>query len=129
MHGMIIETGRREEMVDITDMVRDVIGKSGKKDGLCIAFSPHTTAALTINENADDDVKTDMVRFLGKLIPESEEFRHSEGNSDAHIKASLVGNSVAIIVENGKMVLGKWQGIMLAEFDGPRRRNVYVKII
>jgi secondary thiamine-phosphate synthase enzyme len=118
----------REEMVDITRDVEKAIPESG--DGICVLFTQHTTCGLTINENADPDVKSDMLGFLQRLIPQYEpNFKHFEHNSDAHIKSSLVGSSVTIPFEGGKLVLGRWQGIYLCEFDGPRERKVVVQIV
>ena len=129
MEVFSVSTPSREVLVDITSQVRKAVSKSGIKNGFCIVFVPHTTAGVTINENADPSVKTDITDFLGKLIPCSAGFSHSEGNSDAHIKSSLVGCSETIMIEKGSLVLGTWQGICFAEFDGPRSRKVYVKII
>lgn len=122
-----MRTNQRECMIDITDGVREALARTGAGDGVAVAFVPHTTAALTINENADPDVAVDMLAHLAKLAPADPAFRHAEGNADAHIKASLVGPSVAIIVEGGAPKLGRWQGIFLCEFDGPRTREVWVR--
>jgi secondary thiamine-phosphate synthase enzyme len=121
-----VKTSKRNEIIDITSIVEDAVAKSKVKVGICTVFCPHTTAALTINENADPNVKHDILAKLSRMIPEHENYSNSEGNSDAHIKASLVGNSVSVIVEDGKLMLGTWQGIMFCEFDGPRSRNVYI---
>lgn len=115
-------------MIDITEEVKSAIKSSGIKDGICTVFVPHTTAGVTINENADPDVKDDIIRGLDEIIPNIR-FKHMEGNSDAHIKSVLVGNSVNLIVENGEIQLGTWQGIYFCEFDGPRSRKVYIKVI
>lgn len=123
-----INTPAREVMVDITDMVMKEIKKSGVADGLCVIFVPHTTAGITINENADPTVKEDVIVALEKIIPNLR-FKHTEGNSDAHIKASLMGSSVTLIIENGMPFLGTWQGIYFCEFDGPRKRRVYIKFL
>jgi len=117
----------RSEFIDITSEVQRIVSKSKIKSSLCTVFCPHTTAGLTINENADSDVVADIINHLNKLVPESG-FKHSEGNSDAHIKASLMGSSLNIIIENGKLVLGTWQGIYFCEFDGPRERKVFVNV-
>jgi secondary thiamine-phosphate synthase enzyme len=106
-----------------------VLRANGWQDGILVVYTPHTTSAVTINENADPDVQRDMNSFLSKLIPNLSEFRHAEGNSDSHIKSSLIGCSETIIVENGNMVLGTWQGIYFCEFDGPRTRKVHLKFI
>jgi len=123
-----INTHSRESMIDITEEVKSAIKLSGIKDGICTVFVPHTTAGVTINENADPDVKDDIIRGLDEIIPNIR-FKHMEGNSDAHIKSALVGNSVNLIVENGEIQLGTWQGIYFCEFDGPRSRKVYIKVI
>ena len=119
----------RCEMIDVTSRIQDIIIESGVKDGICVAFVPHTTAGITINENADPDVKLDMLNGMSKIIPQSFGFVHMEGNSDSHIKSSFVGASEHLIIENGRLLLGTWQGIYFCEFDGPRSRKVYVKII
>ena len=123
-----IKTKNRTEMVDITSMVQIEVEKSGVTEGICAIFVPHTTAAVTINEGADPDVCRDIIQKLNALVPSNAGYRHSEGNSDSHIKASLVGSSVNVLVEEGQMVLGTWQKIFFCEFDGPRSRKVYVKI-
>ncbi|MGQ4875605.1 MAG: secondary thiamine-phosphate synthase enzyme YjbQ [Promethearchaeia archaeon] len=127
-----VSTPSREILIDITEKIRNVVRKSGIEDGVCRIFVPHTTAGITINENADPSVKSDIISFLNKLIPQSGRlgysFRHMEGNSDAHIKASLIGPSLDLIIHEGRILLGTWQGIMFAEFDGPRNRKIYVQI-
>lgn len=123
-----VETGKTC-MIDITSKVRDVIRRSGVCDGICIIFSMHTTAGITINENADPDVKTDMLYGLDKAFPIRDEYRHAEGNSHAHLRTSCVGPSTTVIVSDGEPVLGTWQGIYLCEFDGPRTRKVAVKVL
>ena len=125
-----IETRARSQLVDITDDVRAAVRESGVDSGLCVVYVPHTTAAVTINEGADPDVAGDLSRHLASLVPEGcREFRHSEGNSDAHVKAALVGPSVTLIVEGGLPLLGTWQRIFFCEFDGPRRRRYRVKVV
>lgn len=120
-----IRTRSREEMVDITDEVRAKLRESGAKEGVCTLFSQHTTCGLTVNENADPDVQRDMLQHLRKLIPQhNQNFRHAEENSDAHIKTTLVGTSVAVPFAEGDLLLGRWQGIFLCEFDGARERKV-----
>lgn len=123
-----LKTLKREVLVNITSEVSKIVHKSGTKEGVCRIFVPHTTAGITINENADPAVMRDIISFLGSLIPQSARFAHMEGNSDAHIKSSLTGPSLDIIIHNGSLVLGTWQGLMFAEYDGPRNRRVYVQI-
>lgn len=115
-------------MIDITAKVQEAITSMKCKDGICIVFAPHTTAAVTINENADSSVVRDLLYGLEKMVPERG-YSHSEGNSPAHIKSSIVGCSKEVLIEDGKLILGTWQGIYFCEFDGPRRRNVFVKMI
>jgi secondary thiamine-phosphate synthase enzyme len=124
-----ITTKAREEFRDITKEVRALIGKSGVVNGVAHLWSMHTTCALTVNEGADPDVKSDMVRFLNELIPQDSDFDHAEGNSDSHIKTSLFGPGLTLLIENGEPVLGTWQAIYLAEWDGPRDRMVALQII
>ncbi|HBB71230.1 MAG TPA: hypothetical protein DCZ71_01320 [Ruminococcus sp.] len=116
-------------LMDITQEVTEAIKESGVNEGICVVYCPHTTAAITINENADPDVKTDFIAGLDKIFPDFEIFRHAEGNSDAHLKSSAVGASETIIISGGKPLLGTWQGIYFCEFDGPRKRRFYVKIM
>lgn len=117
-------------MIDITDRAETIVRGSGKNEGVGVLFTQHTTCGLTINENADPDVQSDMLGFLNRLIPQFDpNFNHFEHNSDAHIKSSLVGSSVTVLFENGRLSLGRWQGIYLCEFDGPRERKVLLKII
>lgn len=118
-----------EGLVDITKEVREAVKESGVDEGICVVFCPHTTGAITINENADPDVKSDFILGMDKIFPDMKEFRHAEGNSDAHLKSSSVGASETIIITNGKPILGTWQGIYFCEFDGPRRRKFYVKLL
>ena len=125
---IFVKTNKRIEMVDITSSVQEQIENAGLVDGICMVFIPHTTAGVTINEGADPDVCIDIIRKLNELAPPDEGYRHREGNSDSHIKTSLVGGSVSVIVEKGHLLLGTWQKIFLCEFDGPRSRKVYVKI-
>ena len=125
-----VTTRLRNEMIDITPTVARIVRESGVRDGMCVVFVPHTTAAVTINENADPDVKHDLLKKLAELVPQRESYyRHNEGNSDAHVKTSLFGLSVTVIIEDGRLVLGTWQGIQFCEFDGPRTRSVYVKVL
>jgi secondary thiamine-phosphate synthase enzyme len=120
---------RREDFYNITPQVREAVSKSGVTDGIVVIFCPHTTAGITINENADPDVAHDLLVGLNKAFPDRSEFRHGEGNSAAHLKASAVGSSATVIIENGKPLLGTWQGLYFCEFDPPRNRKFYVKII
>ena len=124
-----VKTDSHTQMKDITRLIQDEVGKSGVKDGLCVVFTPHTTAAVTINENADPDVVRDLNMELGKIIPWEDGYHHIEGNSAAHLKSSLVGASEHIIIEDGRLLLGTWQGIYFCEYDGPRSRKVIVKIM
>ena len=121
-----VSTLRRTQLVPITSQIAVVIANMGWKDGVITIFVPHTTAGVTINENADPDVARDMELFSDELVPQSHRFRHSEGNSDSHIKASFYGSSVQVIIRNGTIWLGTWQGIYFCEFDGPRERKVYL---
>ena len=123
-----VKTNRREELVDVTRQIREIVSNSGIKNGSLVLFVPHTTAAITINENADPTVPSDIINSLKKISPILPEFRHMEGNSDAHVKSSLIGCSQETIIENGQLVLGTWQGIFFCEFDGPRHRKMYVKV-
>jgi secondary thiamine-phosphate synthase enzyme len=116
-------------MTDITRQVQEVVREEGLEDGVCNIFVPHTTCGLAINENADPDVKRDIIAKLDDAVPESFPYRHSEGNSPAHIKAVLVGPALAVFVEGGALQLGTWQGIYLCEYDGPRQREVWVKTL
>ena len=125
MGSILVKTSERDELVDITDRVATLLQSEGRVDGVCMIFSRHTTCGVTINENADPDVKHDMLLFLRELIPQYYKgFKHFEHNSDAHIKTSLVGSSVLVPFESGKLLLGRWQGVFLCEFDGPRERTV-----
>lgn len=119
----------RQNFYNITSNVERAIKESGVTDGICTVFCPHTTAGVTINENADPDVVHDLLFALDKTYPDREEFRHAEGNSSAHLKASVMGSSITVIVEKGKLILGTWQGIYFCEFDGPRIRKYYVKVM
>lgn len=129
MEKISIRTGSREGMIDITEQVEALV-PSDIREGLCTVFCEHTTAALTVNENADPDVKSDIRSVLDRLIPFNQpEFRHAEGNSAAHVKSSLIGCSVTVPVKDGRLYLGRWQGIYFCEFDGPRQRTVSVWFI
>ena len=129
MEIVTFETTGRYQMIDITSTVRAYVKRSGIKDGVCFVFVPHTTAAVTINENADPDVVHDILSTLSKLVPYKDNYRHIEGNSDAHVKASLMGNTATVIVSNGDLVLGTWQSLFFCEFDGPRRRRLMIKAV
>ncbi len=124
-----VRTSTQTEFIDITRSVQEAVKKTGVKDGVCIIFIPHTTAAVTINENADPSVIHDIVMEMNKIVPFKDQYHHMEGNSPAHIKTSLVGCSEIVFVESGKLVLGTWQGIFFCEFDGPRNRKVHVKVV
>jgi secondary thiamine-phosphate synthase enzyme len=126
-----VKTPKREVLVNITSDIDKIVKNSNINEGVCRIFVPHTTAGITINENADPAVMSDIINFLQILIPQSGgkyAFRHMEGNSDAHIKSSLTGPSLDILIHNGRLILGTWQGIMFSEYDGPRNRRVYVQI-
>lgn len=130
LHTESVRTTQRNQMIDITSRVEALLRQSHVTDGMAIVFVPHTTAAVTINENADPDVKSDLLQKLSTLIPKHEPYyQHDEGNSDSHLKTSLVGNSVTVLIESGRLVLGRWQGIYFCEFDGPRERKMQVKIV
>jgi secondary thiamine-phosphate synthase enzyme len=130
LQALAVRTATRNEMVDVTDRLAKLVRSNNVLEGMLIAYVPHTTAAVTINENADPDVRHDMLRKLETLIPKHEEYyRHAEGNSDSHVKTSLVGNSVTVLVERGRLLLGRWQGIYFCEFDGPREREMHVKVV
>jgi secondary thiamine-phosphate synthase enzyme len=124
-----ISTRARTEFIDITSLVQQIVRKSGVHQGICYLYVPHTTAALTINENADPSVQQDLLMEINKVIPFQDHYSHAEGNSAAHIKASLFGNALFVFIEANTLVLGTWQGIYFCEFDGARRRKVYVKIV
>lgn len=128
MRKISVKTERREQMVDITKPVAKAVAELGATDGVATVFCPHTTAAITINENADPDVQRDILTYLAGLIPREAGFQHSEGNSDSHIKTVLTGPSTQVIVQNGRLLLGTWQGIYLCEFDGPRTREVWIYV-
>ena len=124
-----VKTHSRTEMIDITDDVQAALREAGVRDGFCMVFVPHTTAAVTINENADPTVKDDMLKVINNIIPWDDGYRHLEGNSAAHIKSTLVGASELVAVAGGKLQLGTWQGLFFCEFDGPRRRKVHLHVI
>jgi len=124
-----IRTNSRVELIDITDRVQAIVTKSKIKDGVCLVFCPHTTAGLTINENADPSVRKDIVNALNKLIPANAGYAHIEGNADSHIKSSLFGSSLTVFIEGGQIAFGTWQGIYFCESDGPRSREAWVKVM
>jgi len=124
-----LSTHDRVQLIDITRRVEAVVKESGIDEGVCVIFVPHTTAGVTINENADPDVVADMIQVVNKTVPFQDHYRHGEGNSAAHIKSSLFGPSLTLLVASGGLVLGAWQGIYFAEFDGPRSRTFFVKVI
>lgn len=123
-----VSSSSQVQLIDITDAVASVVGENNIKDGTCFVYVPHTTAAVTINENADPSVVSDIITALGKIVPDKLDYEHAEGNSPAHIKSSIIGSSVSVFIQNAKLVLGTWQGIYFCEFDGPRERKVYVKV-
>jgi secondary thiamine-phosphate synthase enzyme len=130
METIIVQSKQREEMIEITAKVEKLLRETSQPEGVCVLFTQHTTCGLTINENADPDVKRDMLKWLNDKIPQFyADFRHFEQNSDAHIKSSLMGSSVTVPFAEGKLLLGRWQGIYLCEFDGARERKVLLKII
>jgi len=129
MKEINIRTNSHVEMIDITASVQAAVNEKNLQSGYCIVFTPHTTAAVTINENADPDVPRDIIAALEKAVPQNAPYRHSEGNSPAHVKSSLVGASETVLIENGRLVLGTWQSIFFCEFDGPRTRRVLIKVI
>jgi secondary thiamine-phosphate synthase enzyme len=124
-----VRSREREQLIDITGQVQRCIDRSGIIDGIVVLYVPHTTAAVTINENADPDVTRDILYKLHKEIPQQDGYHHGEGNSDAHIKSSIVGASIQVIIADGRLLLGTWQGIYFCEFDGPRTRRLYIKVI
>jgi secondary thiamine-phosphate synthase enzyme len=129
LHRINIQTESRVEFQNITSRVESAIAKSNIKNGICHVTTLHTTAGITINENADPDVVTDLILWLDSVAPQLARYRHREGNSPAHIKASIVGSSATIVIENGRLLLGTWQGIFFCEFDGPRNRTVFIRCI
>jgi len=129
MERVTLKTASRIDLIDITAKIEAAIAKAKVKDGVCFIFCPHTTAGLTINENADPSVRRDIINALNKLVPEGAGYTHSEGNADSHIKSSLFGSSLTAFVEGGQLALGTWQGIYFCEGDGPRSREVWIKIV
>ncbi|MDR3131207.1 MAG: secondary thiamine-phosphate synthase enzyme YjbQ [Treponema sp.] len=129
LSSFTINTSRKDEWLNISGEVRAIVAASGVAEGICVVFAAHTTAAVTVNENADPDVPRDVLLALDSISPDRREFRHSEGNSAAHTKTSLIGPSITLIVTGGAPLLGTWQGIWFNEYDGPRTRNVWVRVI
>ena len=129
METFHVKTLAKTDFIDVTQSVQEAVRKSGVKEGICFIYIPHTTAAITINENADPTVPKDILMELNKIVPFQDRYQHLEGNSPAHIKASLIGPSLSVFVESGRLVLGTWQGIFVCEFDGPRSRQVYVRVL
>lgn len=129
MQKLSVKTQKKNELVEITSEVKGVIENSGISEGICVLFCPHTTAGITINEAYDNTVKGDIIFSMNKISPDYPEFRHIEGNSDAHVKSSIIGSSVTLIINKGQVMLGQWQGIYFTEFDGPRSREVLIQII
>jgi secondary thiamine-phosphate synthase enzyme len=128
METLRVKTGRRTQFVDVTAAVERVVKEAGVASGVCYVYVPHTTAGVTINEHADPDVASDLEGIFDRLVPHAGPYRHSEGNTDSHAKAVMVGASQMIFVEDGRLLLGRWQGIFLCEFDGPRERKIFVKV-
>ena len=129
LHALQIETRTRVEFKDVTALIEEVIASSGAPSGVCHVFVPHTTAAVLVQENDDPALQRDLDQFLGQLAPREKEYHHNDGNCDSHLKAALIGCSKTLLFENGRLVLGRWQGVFFCEFDGPRRRELRVKIV
>ncbi|MGJ8455264.1 secondary thiamine-phosphate synthase enzyme YjbQ [Pseudothermotoga sp. U03pept] len=129
MRNFTVKSSQREQLLDISHDVQRLVDESNVKEGICLIFVPHTTAAITINEGADSSVAVDLLDKLSDLIPRNQDYKHLEGNADAHIKATLVGSSLALPISNGKLTLGTWQRVFFCEFDGPRVRTVLVQIL
>ena len=124
-----LKSGSKTELIDITSRVREAVSSAGIQEGICMVYVPHTTSAVTINESADPSVKQDILMVLNEMVPWKADYRHAEGNSPAHVKSSLVGASALVAVEDGRLILGTWQGIFFCEFDGPRSRKVHVRFL
>jgi secondary thiamine-phosphate synthase enzyme len=129
LHTAHIETHARVEFKDVTDLIQKVVSESSVQSGTCFLFVPHTTAALLINENYDPGLHKDLDNFLRTLAPRDRDYQHNDGNCDAHLKAAVIGNSKALLLDNGRLILGRWQGVFLCEFDGPRRRELRIKVV
>ena len=123
-----VKTSSRAHMMDITSLIQDEVSKAGVTEGICVVHVPHTTAGITINEGADPAVCRDIISKINELVPQDPHYQHAEGNSDSHIKASLIGSSVTVLIEKAHLVLGTWQKIFFCEFDGPRHRKVYIRL-
>lgn len=129
MERISIQTRKRIDFVEITGQIEEIVKNKNVKSGVCFIFVPHTTCGLTINENADPSVRKDIIEKLSQLIPENDKYFHTEGNSDSHIKSSIIGQSLTVFIEDNSLQLGTWQGIYLCEFDGPRTRQIWIRII
>ena len=129
VHTAYIETHARVDFKDITELVQKVVTESGALSGTCFLFVPHTTAAILINENDDPGLRKDFDNFLKSLAPRDSNYHHNDGNCDAHLKAAVIGNSKSLLVERGHLILGRWQGVFLCDFDGPRRRELRIKVL
>ncbi len=128
-HSLQVETRARVEFKDVTALIQKLVAESGVQSGTCVLFVPHTTAAVLVNENYDPGLQKDLDNFLRQLAPRDRDYHHNDGNCDAHLKASVIGASKSLLIENGRLVLGRWQGVFFCEFDGPRRRDLRMKII
>ena len=129
LHTAHIETQMRVEFKDITGLVQKVVTESGVQEGTCFLFVPHTTAAILINENDDSALQKDLDNFLKALAPRDANYHHNDGNCDSHLKAAVIGNSKSLLVEGGRLILGRWQGVFFCDFDGPRRRELKIKVV
>lgn len=129
MQTITLKTNTRDQIIDITPLINETLKKTNVQSGIVVVYSPHTTAAISVNENYDPDVKSDMLRYLTQLVPKNSGFDHAEGNSDSHIKSGMFNFSQSFIIDNGQIVLGQWQGVYFMEFDGPRTRKVWIKCI
>jgi secondary thiamine-phosphate synthase enzyme len=129
MEVLKVRTGRRTQLMDVTDEVQRAVAAAGVVSGVCYVYVPHTTAGVVINEHFDPDVATDLEGIFERLVPRSGPYRHAEGNSDSHAKAAITGTSAMIFVDEGKLVLGQWQGVFFCEFDGPRERKIWVRVV
>lgn len=129
MEKITVKTQKKNDLVDITSEIKGIVESLNVQNGICVVFCPHTTASITINEAFDPAVKGDIIFSLNKISPNYKDFRHTEGNSDAHVKAGIMGSSINLIINKGKIMLGQWQGIYFAEFDGPRTREVLIQVL
>jgi secondary thiamine-phosphate synthase enzyme len=128
-HTSFVETHARVDFKDVTDLVQKVVTESGLQSGVCFLFVPHTTAAILINENEDPALQKDLDNFLKSLAPRDSNYHHNDGNCDAHLKAAVIGNSKSLLIEGGRLILGRWQGVFMCDFDGPRRRELRIKVL